>query len=151
VRSRGLEPPRVAPLAPQASASTNSATTANGLAPAARSGVEAARFNKSVPQGQVGHSTWSQGSPRSLMRHCECDHGLVTRRSMRNGAGRIPGRDGRPGMLTASRPIPARAWRHPGTAEHGLRWLVLGFAIHRSRRAVNAPISAPPPGLSAES
>jgi hypothetical protein len=28
VRSRGLEPPRVAPLAPQASASTNSATTA---------------------------------------------------------------------------------------------------------------------------
>src|SRR5262249_17678828 len=31
VRSRGLEPPRVAPLAPQASASTNSATTADGL------------------------------------------------------------------------------------------------------------------------
>jgi lipoate-protein ligase B len=30
VRSRGLEPPRVAPLAPQASASTNSATTAYG-------------------------------------------------------------------------------------------------------------------------
>src|SRR5215216_7418841 len=28
VRSRGLEPPRVAPLAPQASASTTSATTA---------------------------------------------------------------------------------------------------------------------------
>jgi hypothetical protein len=31
VRSRGLEPPRVAPLAPQASASTTSATTAGGL------------------------------------------------------------------------------------------------------------------------
>src|SRR5579863_4546343 len=31
VRSRGLEPPRVAPLAPQASASTNSATTACGV------------------------------------------------------------------------------------------------------------------------
>src|SRR5215813_6544178 len=31
VRSRGLEPPRVAPLAPQASASTTSATTAAGL------------------------------------------------------------------------------------------------------------------------
>src|ERR1700730_5631499 len=30
VRSRGLEPPRVAPLAPQASASTSSATTASG-------------------------------------------------------------------------------------------------------------------------
>jgi hypothetical protein len=38
VRSRGLEPPRVAPLAPQASASTNSATTAGmdaGLLPRA--------------------------------------------------------------------------------------------------------------------
>src|ERR1700704_2729163 len=33
VRSRGLEPPRVAPLAPQASASTNSATTAGGSTP----------------------------------------------------------------------------------------------------------------------
>src|SRR5437667_10063236 len=31
VRSRGLEPPRAAPLAPQASASTTSATTADGL------------------------------------------------------------------------------------------------------------------------
>src|SRR5262249_60506147 len=31
VRARGLEPPRVAPLAPQASASTSSATTACGL------------------------------------------------------------------------------------------------------------------------
>src|SRR5712671_4765210 len=31
VRSRGLEPPRVAPLAPQASASTNSATTADEI------------------------------------------------------------------------------------------------------------------------
>ena len=40
VRSRGLEPPRVAPLAPQASASTNSATTAYGVAPAARPGVK---------------------------------------------------------------------------------------------------------------
>src|SRR6266581_8042156 len=35
VRSRGLEPPRVAPLAPQASASTNSATTAVGGRPLA--------------------------------------------------------------------------------------------------------------------
>jgi hypothetical protein len=33
VRSRGLEPPRVAPLAPQASASTSSATTALGMTP----------------------------------------------------------------------------------------------------------------------
>ncbi len=31
VRPRGLEPPRVAPLAPQASASTNSATAACGV------------------------------------------------------------------------------------------------------------------------
>src|ERR1700716_2269496 len=36
VRSRGLEPPRVAPLAPQASASTNSATTAGDERGAAR-------------------------------------------------------------------------------------------------------------------
>jgi hypothetical protein len=36
VRSRGLEPPRVAPLAPQASASTNSATTASGRTPGPR-------------------------------------------------------------------------------------------------------------------
>jgi hypothetical protein len=99
----------------------------------------------------VGHSTWSQGSPRSLMRHRECDHGLVTKRPMRNSAGRIPSREGRPGMRPVSRRTPARARRHPGTAEHSLRWLALGFAIHRSRRAVNAPISAPPPGLSAES
>ena len=33
VRSRGLEPPRVAPLAPQASASTSSATTASARTP----------------------------------------------------------------------------------------------------------------------
>src|SRR5271169_5150272 len=31
VRPRGLEPPRVAPLAPQASATTYSATTADGV------------------------------------------------------------------------------------------------------------------------
>src|SRR6202162_4716934 len=51
VRSRGLEPPRVSPLAPQASASTNSATTAYGLdASANRRG---AGCNKSAvpPQG----------------------------------------------------------------------------------------------------
>ena len=39
VRSRGLEPPRVAPLAPQASASTNSATTAVGQGRSQRSGA----------------------------------------------------------------------------------------------------------------
>src|SRR6516165_12242536 len=43
VRSRGLEPPRVAPLAPQASASTNSATTACGVgAPDRRPRTQAA-------------------------------------------------------------------------------------------------------------
>src|SRR5262245_16940372 len=41
VRSRGLEPPRVAPLAPQASASTNSATTADGRARAGCPRIEA--------------------------------------------------------------------------------------------------------------
>jgi hypothetical protein len=41
VRSRGLEPPRVAPLAPQASASTNSATTADGRARADCPRIEA--------------------------------------------------------------------------------------------------------------
>jgi hypothetical protein len=38
VRSRGLEPPRVAPLAPQASASTSSATTASGGTPSRKNG-----------------------------------------------------------------------------------------------------------------
>ncbi len=54
VRSRGLEPPRVAPLAPQASASTNSATTAweSGFARLSR---RALRCNKSIlyPQGRT--------------------------------------------------------------------------------------------------
>src|SRR3977135_1546103 len=48
VRSRGLEPPRVAPLAPQASASTNSATTAEGMNASRRPRVEGARCNKST-------------------------------------------------------------------------------------------------------
>src|SRR5262249_52456182 len=53
VRSRGLEPPRVAPLAPQASASTNSATTAWGLdAPADGTARNGARCNKSTVPGQ---------------------------------------------------------------------------------------------------
>ena len=54
VRSRGLEPPRVAPLAPQASASTSSATTASGTTPGP--GAEASRqrraCNKSPTAGQ---------------------------------------------------------------------------------------------------
>src|SRR5207342_801423 len=61
VRSRGLEPPRVAPLAPQASASTNSATTAEGMNASRRPRVEGARCNKSTlgeqgprPPGRVG-------------------------------------------------------------------------------------------------
>src|SRR5689334_19020277 len=52
VRSRGLEPPRVAPLAPQASASTNSATTAEGMNASRRPRVEGARCNKSTPTEQ---------------------------------------------------------------------------------------------------
>ena len=52
VRSRGLEPPRVAPLAPQASASTNSATTAEGMNASRRPRVEGARCNKSTPAEQ---------------------------------------------------------------------------------------------------
>ncbi len=52
VRSRGLEPPRVAPLAPQASASTNSATTAEGMNASRRPRVEGARCNKSTPGEQ---------------------------------------------------------------------------------------------------
>src|SRR5262249_33599720 len=52
VRSRGLEPPRVAPLAPQASASTNSATTA-GDRPLFAPGPEQGRpCNKYPPAGQ---------------------------------------------------------------------------------------------------
>src|SRR4030081_2855129 len=53
VRPRGLEPPRVAPLAPQASASTNSATTADGLAGRiGRAPKARRRCNKSVAPGQ---------------------------------------------------------------------------------------------------
>src|SRR4051812_30050335 len=62
VRSRGLEPPRVAPLAPQASASTNSATTAEGMNASRRPRVEGARCNKSTPGEQgprpVRRSWW---------------------------------------------------------------------------------------------
>src|SRR3954447_7208242 len=62
VRSRGLEPPRVAPLAPQASASTNSATTAEGMNASRRPRVEGARCNKSTPAEQgprpVRRSWW---------------------------------------------------------------------------------------------
>src|SRR6267142_389625 len=59
VRSRGLEPPRVAPLAPQASASTNSATTAVG-GKAARGGAAQARCNKSTTgeQGLPAGPSW---------------------------------------------------------------------------------------------
>src|SRR5262245_9034702 len=61
VRSRGLEPPRVAPLAPQASASTNSATTAVEVnAGAAASRWSGARCNKSPPAEQ------GAATPRSV-------------------------------------------------------------------------------------
>src|SRR5262249_46269689 len=59
VRSRGLEPPRVAPLAPQASASTNSATTANERGPRGRAPKRRARCNKSTP---------SEQGPRAVLR-----------------------------------------------------------------------------------
>src|SRR5215831_4625633 len=55
VRSRGLEPPRVAPLAPQASASTNSATTAVGQGRSQRSGA----------LDVTNRSPGNKGSPRS--------------------------------------------------------------------------------------
>src|SRR3979490_1514631 len=52
VRSRGLEPPRVAPLAPQASASTNSATTAVGGRPLAAERLRPDVTNR--PSGNKG-------------------------------------------------------------------------------------------------
>src|SRR5215467_6342385 len=52
VRSRGLEPPRVAPLAPQASASTNSATTAVGGRPLAAERLKPDVTNR--PPGNKG-------------------------------------------------------------------------------------------------
>ena len=59
VRSRGLEPPRVAPLAPQASASTNSATTADGM----NAGRGAARRSKRLDV--TNQPPWNKGGPRS--------------------------------------------------------------------------------------
>jgi hypothetical protein len=54
VRSRGLEPPRVAPLAPQASASTTSATTAAGFLEPAKGAApnDGEPCNKLVVLGQ---------------------------------------------------------------------------------------------------
>ena len=72
VRSRGLEPPRVAPLAPQASASTNSATTAEGMNASRRPRVEGARCNKSTLAEQgprpVRRSWW-----RAVRGHISAD------------------------------------------------------------------------------
>ena len=83
VRSRGLEPPRVAPLAPQASASTNSATTAEGMNASRRPRVEGARCNKSTPAEQgprpVRRSWW-----RAVRRHISADCGGKFRHLSRN-------------------------------------------------------------------
>ena len=83
VRSRGLEPPRVAPLAPQASASTNSATTAEGMNASRRPRVEGARCNKSTPAEQgprpVRRSWW-----RAVRGHISADCGGKFRHLSRN-------------------------------------------------------------------
>ena len=72
VRPRGLEPPRVAPLAPQASASTNSATAADEVKRAPyRRRVERRRpCNKSVRREQEpsGHDRFS--APRRSAAPC---------------------------------------------------------------------------------
>jgi hypothetical protein len=62
VRSRGLEPPRVSPLAPQASASTNSATTAKeNEHPETNSGATGgAGFNKLAVREQ---GSWRPSEP----------------------------------------------------------------------------------------
>src|SRR5262245_63890112 len=89
VRSRGLEPPRVAPLAPQASASTNSATTADGRARADRPRIEATALDvTNRPQRNKGG-----GSPSARIRL-----------SWRTGAGFAAAQDLTPlrrGMLLA--------------------------------------------------
>ena len=66
VRSRGLEPPRLAALTPQASASTNSATTARGRATRARlanrKGVNKPRTSRRGRQGPAGGWLAATGS-----------------------------------------------------------------------------------------
>src|SRR5262249_58760024 len=73
VRSRGLEPPRVAPLAPQASASTSSATTACGFGGAGqRHGAEAGLDVTNGPH-------WDKGSGLRLPGPCPSVSALVRR------------------------------------------------------------------------
>src|SRR5262249_43930541 len=69
VRSRGLEPPRVAPLAPQASASTNSATTAWGLdAPASGHGAKSGAPVTNRPHPDKGGRTApDSGAPGRML------------------------------------------------------------------------------------
>ena len=62
VRSRGLEPPRVAPLAPQASASTNSATTANVTRAAGPRAEATALDVTNQPGANKGRGANSSGS-----------------------------------------------------------------------------------------
>jgi hypothetical protein len=84
VRSRGLEPPRVAPLAPQASASTSSATTASERhrAPGKGEGVrQRAACNKSAMLVQERRDLGLTGRRPSRLR---CLRATMGRRYLAN-------------------------------------------------------------------
>src|SRR3954454_17355004 len=68
VRSRGLEPPRVAPLAPQASASTNSATTAAGIRGPLRLACDGAHVTNQTRPNKVARQKNGRASPLSRCR-----------------------------------------------------------------------------------
>jgi hypothetical protein len=117
VRSRGLEPPRVAPLAPQASASTSSATTASQNARPSGSGVEG--NGQDVTNRQYRYK--SGGMPVFKM------HGIPRRNGAANReVRRTRWRGARDQRETARGQVAERSTRRSG-ARRNVTWMP-GFA-----------------------
>ena len=169
VRSRGLEPPRVAPLAPQASASTNSATTADGMNAGRGPRVEKALDVTNQLPGNKGHdpraSAWrrldidrcrlqgnsmrpaSSGfhvrrSPESdPLRYFAAATGSTERRSLSSGYNHVVV-SARDDLTVGLDPAPGSPRWSGGSARGGaLRGCAGGHgrARHRHRRAARRP------------